>query len=437
VFGHRHYWIRGRLSDATPELQRRLRRVSVNTTWASHASTTTNEIVGSSNGNANQTFTLSQTPVLLGQRIEVKEGEVPAAAELTALLALEGADALTVIPAKADRPQEVWVRWHEVADFYSSGPLDRHYLLDHTKGTVTFGNGTSGRIPPIGSQNLRAAHYRWGGGTTGNRAAGSITQILTTIPFVQAVEQHEDAGGGADAETLDRVKSRTSRILRHHGRAVTAQDFEDLAFEASPTVARVAAVTPTFIPSDQDDAPNPGGVLRRGKVLVIIVPKSAAPRPAPSPELLGQVRDYLLARCTAAVELQVTGAKFAEVKVTAAIVPSSLEATEIVLASARDSVHRFLHPLTGGADGKGWAFGQQPHVSDIYAQLAKIPGIDHIASLTLTCNPVLELDASDPNATDPETQRAKLTYLIHSGNDHQITLAAPSSSTIRRKGAPR
>src|SRR6266536_3134968 len=37
----------------------------------------------------------------------------------------------------------------------------------------------------------------------------------------------------------------------------------------------------------------------------------------------------------------------------------------------------------GGVDGKGWEFGREPHRSDIYSVIEKIPEVDHIRALTV------------------------------------------------------
>jgi hypothetical protein len=52
--------------------------------------------------------------------------------------------------------------WEEVAGFESSGPDDRHFVLDRDSGRVSFGDGTSGRRPPAGA--CFRLVYRTGGG---------------------------------------------------------------------------------------------------------------------------------------------------------------------------------------------------------------------------------------------------------------------------------
>ena len=236
------YWLRVRWEKGVYALAPRVRRMLLNTTMAAQTVTIRNEILGSSDGSGEQKFRPARTPVLLGQRLEVRETEMPSAAELEVITREEGADAITLMPDAAGRPREIWVRWHEVPDFYGSGPRDRHYVLDHLTGEVRTGDGLHGLIPPVGRGNLRLARYQTGGGNAGNTPAGTIVQLKTTVPYVDKVTNTEAAAGGADAETLDSLLVRAPRTLRHGNRAVTVEDYEDLAMLASPEVARARCI---------------------------------------------------------------------------------------------------------------------------------------------------------------------------------------------------
>src|SRR5262249_49933658 len=155
-----------------PHGTQRLDGVFLNTTTAVQAVTAAREILGSSNGRAGQNFRLSRAPVLPGQQVTVREPEPPSGEEAAQLLAQEGDDAIQQILNPTTRQTETWVRWHEVNNFLASAPYSRHYTLDHTTGTLTFGGLTFGAlIPPVGSRNI-VASYRSGGGAGGNLPAG-------------------------------------------------------------------------------------------------------------------------------------------------------------------------------------------------------------------------------------------------------------------------
>jgi hypothetical protein len=102
-----------------------------------------------------------------------------------------------------------------------------------------------------------------------------------------------------------------------------------------------------------------------------------------------------------------------QVTVTATVVPTSLDTADALTATVAAALRRFLHPLTGGADGRGWAFGRQPHLSTLYALIEALPGVDHVPALAVTETPRFD------ELTANECAR----LLIYAG-DHVINLAA-------------
>ncbi|MGH3913917.1 MAG: hypothetical protein ACRDTC_11000, partial [Pseudonocardiaceae bacterium] len=189
-FGQHGYWLRLRWQRGTFPVPPRLRRVLLNTTWATQAVTVPDEILGSGNGEAGQRFATAQTPVLVDQRLVVREPQPPSPEDAAALKAVEGSDAITVTVDEGGLPDEVWVRWHPVADFYRSGPHDRHYTLDPLSGQIRFGDGRAGRVAPRGQNNIRIT-YRTGGGAAGNRAEAAIAALKSAVPYLDAVTNHE------------------------------------------------------------------------------------------------------------------------------------------------------------------------------------------------------------------------------------------------------
>jgi hypothetical protein len=441
-FGQSLYWLRVRWRRGDFPLPPRLRRILLNTTWAAQATTVSDEILGSSTGDPDQSFRSSNAPVLPGQRVLVREPEPPPAAEHAALAAVEGDDAVTVTTDDAGQPDEVWVRWHAVADLHASGPRDRHYLVDSVTGEVRFGDGSSGMIPPVGQSNVRIS-YRTGGGERGNRPAGTIAKLKAGLPYVDGVANAEPADGGGPREPLERVAARGPRTLRHRDRAVTAQDLEDLALDASAQVARVAAITPMFNPSDlwldrSSPALREGHAVDAGRVGVIVVPADPAARPTPSVGLLRTVHAYLAARCPATADLWVAGPEWIAATVTATVVPAAPELADAVGDRVLAEVERFLHPLTGGPDGQGWAFGRKPHRSGLIALVEAVEGVDSVTTLDVDLRPETDdldrLDelrrllnrrlgqAADPTDVERDPRRWLERALVYSGR-HEITVA--------------
>ena len=192
------YWIRARSSRNDPFNTQQLGGVSLNTTSAIQAVTIDNEILGSSNGQSGQTLRFSSAPILAGQKVLVREPELPSGIEAAELESEEGRDAIQQVFNSLTQQNEVWVRWHEVENFLASEPFDRHYTLDHSSGVVTFGDGERGMIPPTGTHNITSS-YQTGGGSSGNVAAGTIAQVKSKVPGVGSVANPVAADGGANA----------------------------------------------------------------------------------------------------------------------------------------------------------------------------------------------------------------------------------------------
>ena len=395
------WWLRVRWDTGDYDTDPRIKQVFLNTTMATQTITITHENLGSSDGSKSQTFQTTRTPVLLGQKLQVREPERPSGDDLAAIIADEGP---TAVPAATSLISDIWVTWHEVPDFYASGARSRHYTLDHATGEVGFGDGLSGMIPPVGLANISLSFYRTGGGVVGNQLAGSIVQLKTTVPYIDKVVNYIDATGGAEAESMDSLTARAPAEIRHRNRAVTVEDYEDLAHLASPDIARALCVSNRNLVADPFDNMPP--VL--GNVSLIVVPNTTAPKPQPTIELVRRVQQFISARCPVTASVLVVGPLYLRVDVLVEIGVASLDAAGTVVFNVENALAAFLHPLTGGFSQQGWEFGREPHRSDIFKVIADAPGVDHIRALTVR------------TTEDLPGSRRTGRFLVYSGT-HSIT----------------
>jgi hypothetical protein len=73
-----------------------------------------------------------------------------------------------------------------------------------------------------------------------------------------------------------------------------------------------------------------------------------------------------------------------QVNITVEVVPISISEATNVKTALLSSLASFLHPLTGGLDGKGWAFGRKPYRSDLYSRIENTAGVDYVRRLEVT-----------------------------------------------------
>jgi phage-related baseplate assembly protein len=368
-FGKECHWIRARLEMGSYSRSPKLRSIYLNTVRATNALTLRDEILGSSDGMPDQRFTFSRSPVLEGQRIVLREREMPSEKELAAIVRDEGEDAVREVQT-AGGP-EIWVRWHQVESFYGATPTSRCYVLDPIAGVVRFSDGRHGLIPPVGVDNIKAEVYQTGGGIRGNLGAGSLKVLRESIPYVEEVTNPLAARGGADAETLEEAKLRGPQAIKSRYRAVTAEDFEWLALKASGNVGRAKCLAST---------------PREGEVSVVILPQegNGDGRPMPSPELLNRVRVFLDSRRLITTVVHVVKPKYVDVSVEISVyLKASSSQVTIVKKQIEERVKRYLDPLRGGPDGKGWPFGRGLHRSDLYHLVNTVDGVDYVEEVRL------------------------------------------------------
>lgn len=352
------------------------RRLLLNTVLATQTIRLENEILGSSNGRSNQVFHALHRPIIGKLALEVREAYEVRTVENEPWQGWRQMARSTGAPAPA--ASEIWVTWTEVEDFSASSSSSRHYIMERHTGSIRFGDGRNGRIPPAGANNLRLREYHTGGGMRGNVPAGAITQLHTTIPYVEGVTNPEAAAGGSDQEDKDALGRRAAAQLRHRNRAICVDDYADLARMASPMVAYAKCITgenlTCALAKRQTEA---------GMISVIILPDSAEPQPRPSFDLLWTVKAFLDDRRPIGVDLTVLGPAYVSISVIVKIARLTDRSSSDVVAECEKRLNRFLHPVTGGLDGQGWQFGRRPHASDIYPLLAEIDGLDYIRSLEL------------------------------------------------------
>lgn len=193
--------------------------VSVNVT---QGKTVNSEVVGTSTGEDNQTFSLSNTGVMTGSTMSVTVGSLT---------------------------------YTKVAYLIDYGPNDPVFSV-YTDGAgvtyVQFGDGTSGRVPPNGSTIYVTYRYSETSGALGNVTAGKIINIDSatsgSLPIstgLLTVTNASACSGGANAETTDSIRVNIPKSFRAVNRAVSLEDYESLAVSVGG-VAKANAIASSF-----------------------------------------------------------------------------------------------------------------------------------------------------------------------------------------------
>lgn len=164
---------------------------------ATQGRTVTDDPLGSSNGGPNQEFQTSRDYFI------------------------DNSETVTV----DDEP------WLKVKNFLSSGPQDKHYAIAlgaNDRATVRFGDGVTGRIPPLAQGNI-SIEYRFNAEVDGNVGANTIVVDKTGLSYVNRLWNPRQAGGwteaeGASAASLEHAKLAGPATLRTKDVALNGDD---------------------------------------------------------------------------------------------------------------------------------------------------------------------------------------------------------------------
>ncbi len=238
-----------------------------------------------------------------------------------------------------------------------------------------------GQVPPIG-RLIRFTSYRHGGGVVGNVGEGTITVLQSSIPYVTSVTNFEAAKGGTDTETIESAKLRAPHIIKANTRAVTAEDYEFLALEASPEVARAKCISSG---DGADGQGPPPGVVQL--LLVTSVSNIDSYLPVEELELPGHVREkvqlYLDERRLLATRLDIASPEYIPVAVAVQVRAKKYGVHEQIAADVERRLYQYINPICGGADGDGWPFGRSLSLPEIYAALQGIEKVDYIEDVSI------------------------------------------------------
>ncbi len=284
---------------------------------------------------------------------------------------------------------ELWHSWTRRPDFDASSEDDRHFLLDETTGTVTFGDGDRGLPPPRGA--LIFARYRTTLAAQGNVLPERISRLsnsahnraLIDVEAVRAalrtISNPSQATGGADAETLAHAEGRALEEVNRVTRAVTVADIEHLAMTTPGTdVARVAVKTNL-------DARYP--CLRApGATTVILLPKITIPEAQPSPGLRIAVNRYLNRRRILGNRIEVVGPVYTKVTVQARVQSRNGADAVRIRQDILQALNDFFDPLSGGPEKTGWPFGRDVYRSEVLHTIDGVPGVENVVTMELIAN---------------------------------------------------
>lgn len=258
-----------------------------------------------------------------------------------------------------------WSRRQGLAD---SLPFDKAFALDAAQGSICFGNGVNGRIPPLGAQILLS--YSVNDGAEGN-AARNQRWVVRGIDGVYGTNPQAMQGGRNGFDHLDQRREARRRARDEHA-LVTDADLEAAAI-ALPAleVARAWAV-----------ATSTNGVLD----LVAMRARADGVEPDEAPETarwLAAVERRLAPRLPLGQRLRVRAPRYVVFGIDLQV--ESIEGSQesALEAALRTALQERLALVAARPGGMQRALGLGVTQRDLAAWVRKVDGVRRVLSLRL------------------------------------------------------
>ncbi len=181
---------------------------------------------------------LNGVPLTFGQPL-------PKPGPVAGLLLSDPTHARPEVSLVGTEPDGTVTHWMPGCDLLSSGPDDPTFVVEIDNEGVAhlrFGDGELGRDPDPGT--VFQASYRVGNGAPGNVGAEAIKHLVYRTEVVKGVQicvrNPMAAAGGTDPEPISDVKQLAPGASRARQRAVTADDYAELA-QRNKKLQRAAA----------------------------------------------------------------------------------------------------------------------------------------------------------------------------------------------------
>ena len=262
--------------------------------------------------------------------------------------------------------------WEETDALEIFGHDSKVFKVDKNSGTIYFGDGIHGEIPPLDDgiheeipppdATINCTY------TTSMGAKGNIWANLAWRDTTAKVQNYFPATGGKDPQTIEEAYVAFKKDFRTPYQAVTAGDFEYLTIHTPGLrVARAKALP----------------YKKENRVEVIVVPFSFQKLIYPSEGFLKTVCYHLDMHRLITTKVKAVSPQYALISVKTELKIKENEREDAVKKRVKEALDLFLDPIRGWKDQQGWPFGHTVYESDIYALLEEIEGVDCVLDVRI------------------------------------------------------
>ncbi len=273
--------------------------------------------------------------------------------------------------------EERWELWSEAPELGADSGNRREYTADRREGRLTFPKYMD-KVKQNEQEEIEIhVKYEHCRGEIANVPIGEINRLDRTVGFINSVYNPMATVCALDGETVMEAVERNASFLRHGGRCVSAEDYEDMAREAVRDISKVKC----FAGYDEQGRP------QQGAVTLVVLSKDYGESSYSFERTKKKIYSYLTANMDQNI---VNQSRFHIVmpeliRLDVKVLLELAQEKEIFAATkrVREELERFLDPLRGNFYGDGWEIGALPDKNQIAHALKQVEGVKYISQLSL------------------------------------------------------
>ncbi len=284
---------------------------------------------------------------------------------------------------ETDNTGVYWIKWKEISDFCHARADEKCYVLDHSAGIILFGDGRHGQVPPAALEDTIHVSYSVGGGHATNMEPGMVDGLEESSGAISRVYNPLNFQGGYDRESVDLAVSRVSHRLKHRDRAVTTEDYEDLAFEIDRNVTKARCFS----------GHNASGDRQKGCLTLVLLMadgKDSDNFHSAEEKLYGEFKKHIPITVSAGKNFFIIPPVFIRFNIRVELYLREGVSSFDVRTRLVDKLREFFHPEHGGYDKNGWEVGQLPEREEIQAVITGEKSIRRMKNLIIVCEKVVD-----------------------------------------------
>lgn len=208
------------------------------------------------------------------------------------------------------------------------------------------------------------------------RLIAGITLYDNTDTFhKRIINSLDDLEKGIVKKDIQSMKAEAQNFLNSKYRAVTKEDFREVTIEADLRIKRAEVFT------------------QPEKVEIIIIPEdnNLYKDSEKTEELIKTVKKYMEPRRLIGTIIDVKMAVYTPVNLKVTLVCESYAKSETVIESVKNAISVYLNSTKGGPDGKGWPYGRNLMVYELFYVIERIKGVKYVKEIIESGKPFIEI----------------------------------------------